>query len=120
MLPLLALPEMQRFKVFLKARKLSSLPVLRSVNCFYGAEKSERVEANLAEIAKFAAGRTILVCDAETARWYGRIKRQLQLKGRPIPQNDIWIAAVARQHNLTLVTRDEHFEQIEALPLKTW
>jgi tRNA(fMet)-specific endonuclease VapC len=51
---------------------------------------------------------------------YGRIAQQLRRKGRPIPQNDIWIAATALQYDLTLVTRDEHFKQVEGLALETW
>jgi len=39
----------------------------------------------------------------------------LRKKGRPIPENDVWIAAVARQHGLTLLTRDVHFREIEGL-----
>jgi len=44
----------------------------------------------------------------------------LRIKGRPLPENDIWIAALARQHDLTLVTRDTHFEQMEGLSLAMW
>ena len=58
---------------------------------------------------------TILVCDTETARQYGRIKVELRRKGRPIPENDMWIAAVALQHGLTLATRDAHFDAIDGL-----
>ncbi len=62
----------------------------------------------------------VLLCDVETARYYGDIKNQLRLKGRPLPENDIWIAAVALQHNLTLVTRDAHFQEIENLQVVGW
>jgi len=44
----------------------------------------------------------------------------LRKKGRPIPENDIWIAAIAFQHDLTLVSRDEHFEEVEDLKLEKW
>jgi predicted nucleic acid-binding protein len=40
-------------------------------------------------------------------------------QGRPIPDNDIWIAAIARQHSLSLITRDAHFREIEGLKPKT-
>jgi tRNA(fMet)-specific endonuclease VapC len=87
---------------------------------YYGAERSGRVQENLAQVEAFAAGRVVLVCDTATARLYGRIAQQLRRKGRPIPQNDIWIAATALQYDLTLVTRDEHFKQVEGLALETW
>ena len=87
---------------------------------YYGAEKSAKVESNLAQVDKLAAEGTVLTCDARTARWNGRIAQQLRAKGRPIPQNDMWIAALVLQHNLTLVTRDEHFKQVDCLLLETW
>jgi tRNA(fMet)-specific endonuclease VapC len=81
----------------------------------YGARKSGRVEANLARVDELVAGSTILVCDAETARQYGGVKNNLRLKGRPLPENDVWIAALALQHDLILVTRDAHFQEVESL-----
>jgi tRNA(fMet)-specific endonuclease VapC len=62
----------------------------------------------------------VLACDAETAQHYGRIRNVLLAKGRPIPENDIWIAASARQHGLTLVTRDGHFGSVEDLIVERW
>jgi tRNA(fMet)-specific endonuclease VapC len=44
----------------------------------------------------------------------------LQANGRSIPENDIWIAAVAQQHRLTLVTRNAHFDLIDGLNIETW
>ena len=86
----------------------------------YGARKSGRVQANLTRVDELIANITVLECDAETARQYGDIKNQLMLKGRPLPENDIWIAAIALQHNLVLVTRDAHFQQIENLQSVNW
>jgi tRNA(fMet)-specific endonuclease VapC len=51
---------------------------------------------------------------------YGEVKNALRLKGHPIPENDIWIAAVAHQHDLTLVTRDTHFDEIDNLKIIAW
>jgi tRNA(fMet)-specific endonuclease VapC len=65
----------------------------------YGARKSGRIEANLARIDELVAGSTLLVRDAETARQYGEVKNKLRLKGRPLPENDVWIAALALQHD---------------------
>jgi tRNA(fMet)-specific endonuclease VapC len=87
---------------------------------YYGARKSARAEQNIARIDEFAAGNTVLLCDATTARQYGVIKAQLQVKGKPIPENDIWIAAIAEQYQLTLVTRDSHFQHIDGLVIEQW
>lgn len=86
----------------------------------YGARKSGRVEANLARVDELVSGSTILVCDAEAARQYGEVKNKLRLKGRPLPENDVWIAALALQHDLILVTRDAHFQEVESLQTVAW
>ena len=87
---------------------------------YFGAQSSGRIEANLKAVEQFAADRIVLVCDGKTARQYGNVRYQLRLKGRPIPENDIWIAAIAMQHNLTLVTRDAHFREMDGLLAQSW
>ncbi len=87
---------------------------------YFGARKSGHVKANLDRIDDFAAHSTILGVDIETARRYGEIKHKLREKGRPLPENDIWIAAIALQHGLKLATRDDHFREIEGLQIEGW
>lgn len=96
------------------------LPSVALGELYYGACKSARVTINTRRIDEFAAKNTVLTCDTETAREYGRIKNDLRVKGKPIPENDIWIAAIAIQYDLTLVTRDGHFNEIEGLATETW
>lgn len=87
---------------------------------YYGAQRSGRVKQNIAQIDRFKAANTILACDGTTASVYGKSKNALRQKGRPIPENDIWIAALALQHNLTLVTRDVHFNEVDGLQIEVW
>lgn len=87
---------------------------------YYGAHKSARSKENIARIDEFAHGNIVLVCDAGTATFYGEIKNSLRLKGHPIPENDIWIAAIALQHDLILISRDAHFSEIEGLKILAW
>jgi len=87
---------------------------------YYGANKSKRTAENTARIDDFAARNVVVGCDTETARFYGEVKERLRQKGRPIPENDIWIAAQAFQNELTLVARDAHFTEVEGLSLETW
>ena len=96
------------------------LPSVAIGELYYGARKSGQPDANLTRIDNLVLMNVVLGCDGETARRYGEIKNALRIKGRPLPENDIWIAALARQHDLTLVTRDAHFEQIEDLSVATW
>ena len=81
----------------------------------YGARKSARVTENLARIDDFVMSNTVLPCDTATAQQYGDIKNTLRAKGRPIPENDIWIAAIAMQYQLIVVARDEHFHEVDGL-----
>lgn len=87
---------------------------------YFGAYKSQRVNENLQSLRDFADSTIVLSCDDATARFYGEIKNQLRLKGKPIPENDIWIAAIAIQHDLTLVSRDAHFQEIDGLTVEVW
>jgi len=87
---------------------------------YFGARKSRRVKENLARIDEFAVSNVVLGCDTETARYYGEIKNALREKGRPIPENDVWVAAIALQYDLTLISRDAHFGEIDHLKVESW
>jgi tRNA(fMet)-specific endonuclease VapC len=87
---------------------------------YYGAQKSGQVQTNTTRVDEFAGGNLVLNCDVETARRYGEIKAELRRQGRPLPENDIWIAAVALQSSLTLASRDEHFGQVDNLNVERW
>jgi tRNA(fMet)-specific endonuclease VapC len=87
---------------------------------YYGAYKSSRVTENFQKINELASRSAVLGCDGTTAQSYGEIKNSLRAKGRPIPENDIWIAAIAKQYDLVLFTRDAHFAEVESLATETW
>jgi len=87
---------------------------------YYGAYNSARAAQNVAVIDVLTATSSILNSDAATAKVFGQIRHALKVKGRPIPENDIWIAAIALQHDLVLVTHDDHFSQIDGLRTETW
>ena len=65
---------------------------------------------------------TTIVLDVthETAFHYAAIFRDLKVAGTPIPVNDVWIAAIARQHQLQLLTRDTHFSKVPGVDCVTW
>lgn len=92
------------------------VPVLGELR--YGALASSRVEQNLVRLDHFSEPMAVLDCDVETVPFYASIKVHLRKQGRPIPDNDAWIAAIARQHKLTLITRDSHFKQVRDLELE--
>ena len=59
----------------------------------------------------------LLPLDEETAEFYARIYWDVKKKGKPIPTNDLWVAASAMRHGLALFTYDEHFNDIAGLIL---
>ncbi|MBI5359454.1 MAG: PIN domain-containing protein [Planctomycetes bacterium] len=69
---------------------------------------------------EFVNNNAILLCNADTAKIYGDIKVKLKTKGRMLPENDIWISAIAEQYALILATRDAHFHQIVNLEVEIW
>lgn len=92
------------------------VPVLGELR--YGVLASARVEQNLARLDDFAKAVAVLPCDKECAVFYSAVKFGLRKKGRPIPENDVWIAAIARQHRLSLISRDAHFQEVDELDLE--
>ena len=79
---------------------------------YYGAFNSSKKQSNIEKNNQFQKDANVLNCDASTGFFYGKIKKKLKLKGNPIPENDIWIAALALQNNLILVSKDKHFKNI--------
>lgn len=86
----------------------------------YGARHSSNPDANLERVSSFVSAIVVLLCDVATAEVYARVKQDLRAKGRPIPDNDLWIASTAMQHELTLIDRDAHFNEIDGLQRETW
>jgi predicted nucleic acid-binding protein len=63
---------------------------------------------------------TVLDIDEETTHHYAAIGLELRRSGKPIPANDLWIAALCRQHALPLVSRDRHFDLVKGLRRIDW
>ena len=62
----------------------------------------------------------VLAIDDATTHAYASVRESLRRKGTPLPENDVWIAALAEQHQLAIVTRDEHFEDVEGIVRHSW
>jgi tRNA(fMet)-specific endonuclease VapC len=96
------------------------VPAIALGELYYGARKSARAAANVQRVGALAAASAVLACDAATAAAYGELKAELRARGAPIPENDLWVAALARQHQLALVSRDSHFGGVPDLEVVTW
>ena len=57
---------------------------------------------------------------ASTAEIYGQIRLELKTSGRPIPDNDTWIAALAREHATSILSRDLHFDNVGGIQRLEW
>ena len=87
----------------------------------HGAEKSQRVNENLAAIEDFCSRLEVLTYGTKAAQHYGAIRAALEKIGQPIGVNDLHIAAHARSEGLVLVTNNlAEFERIPALELENW
>ena len=96
------------------------IPINALGEMYYGAQYSTNVQVNIENIGKVIEQYEVLNTNEDTASFYGTIKASLRRKGKPIPENDIWIATIAQQHGLTLITRDKHFEEIDGLSIENW
>jgi tRNA(fMet)-specific endonuclease VapC len=62
----------------------------------------------------------ILDIDEQTATHYAQVRVELKKVGKAIPSNDVWIAALCRQHSLPILSRDSHFDAVSGVTRLTW
>jgi tRNA(fMet)-specific endonuclease VapC len=86
----------------------------------FGAQRAVRPQEALTQVRTFVRTVVLLLPDEGTAESYGVLKAELARIGKPIPDNDLWIAAVARQWDLPVATRDAHFAAVPSLTTLPW
>ena len=84
----------------------------------YGALNSRKAADNLAKVEALVTRFVVLNVTVATARIYAELRPTLRQKGKPIPENDLWIAALCVEHQVPLAAIDAHFDAIDAL--KRW
>lgn len=104
----------------LSAEHILYLPWVVLGELQYGALHAQRSAAQLALIRDFLQIAILLLPDQGATEQYGPVKAELAASGNLIPDNDIWIAAMARQYKLPLATRDSHFAAIQGLNTLAW
>lgn len=104
----------------IRSAEFVAISVTIAGELLYGARRSAQQSQNLQQLESLFQNIAVLNCDLETARQYAQIKEVLRRKGRPIPENDIWIAALASQYGLTVATRDSDFSAIPSLDIVRW
>lgn len=103
-------------ETFRQARRLCINTVVLA-ELLYGFAVGSRPEVNRRYLSRFLSAPrvSLLTMGGETAEHYADISAALRRKGRPIPTNDVWIAASAREHGLVLFTRDAHFQEVDGV-----
>ena len=87
---------------------------------YFGALKSTKPDANRKAIDSVKDSFRIVYPGEECGVRYAEVRFALRRKGRPIPENDVWIASTALEQGLPLMTRDSHFKEVEGLTLVEW
>jgi tRNA(fMet)-specific endonuclease VapC len=72
------------------------------------------------QLSQLESDLEVLTVDAATATFYALVRHELKSLGHPIPYHDIWIAALARQHGLAVVSRDSHFDSVRGVRRLSW
>lgn len=97
---------------------LLPVPVIGELR--YGALNSRKPDENLAEVERLVARCRVMDITLATAAVYARLRLQLKTKGKPIPENDLWLAASCVEHDVKLAAVDGHFDAIDDLQRFVW
>ena len=96
------------------------LPLIVIGEFQYGLLASRKRKKLQSLLTRLEAESIILCADRETADWYASIRHDLKRRGRPLPENDVWIAALARQHALEILSQDPHFDHVDKVRRIGW
>ena len=102
-----------------EARELA-IPVIVAGEFAFGIAQSRHREMYERSLQRMLDRCTVLNIDVETARHYAAIRLELKSGGKPIPANDVWIAALSRQHANPVMSRDSHFDFVAGLRRRSW
>ena len=104
----------------LRMQRRAAIPVVVLGEFRYGIAGSRHKSEYEAWLEATLPAFDVLVIDEGTARAYAALRVELKRTGRPIPANDAWIAALAFQHGLPVLSRDEHFDAVPGLERRGW
>ncbi|MHB8520458.1 MAG: PIN domain-containing protein [Limisphaerales bacterium] len=96
------------------------LPVVALGEYRYGLKASRQRVAREKWLDELETTCSVLEITSETSRVYAQIRHDLRVAGRPIPENEIWISALARQHALPLLSTDAHFDHVPGIQRVSW
>jgi tRNA(fMet)-specific endonuclease VapC len=97
-----------------------ALPVIALGEYRYGVRQSRNRAKYEGWLAALMESCRVLDVDGHTAEHYSEVRADLRRSGQPIPGNDVWLAALARQHALPILSRDRHFDFVPGLRRIGW
>ena len=97
-----------------------AVPVIVLGEYRLGIAQSRRREAYESWLREWVAAVDVIDIADHTAHHYAAIGLELKRMGKPIPTNDLWIAALCRQHALPLLSRDRHFDIVPGMQRLDW
>ena len=97
-----------------------AIPVIVAAEFAFGIAQSRHRDAYDKSLRRMLDRCTVLDIGIETAWHYAAIRLELKGAGTPIPANDVWIAALSRQHSMPVMSRDSHFDLVGGLRRRTW
>jgi tRNA(fMet)-specific endonuclease VapC len=106
-------------KIVSEAGELA-IPVIVAGEFAFGIAQSRHREAYERSLQRMLDRCAVISIDIETARHYAAIRLELKGAGSQIPFNDVWIAALSRQHAFPVMSRDSHFDFVGGLRRRTW
>jgi predicted nucleic acid-binding protein len=97
-----------------------AIPVIVLGEYRYGIAQSRNRASYINWLKGLLQDCLVLDIQEPTTQCYAEITLELKQKGRPIPTNDVWIAALCRQHKLPLLSRDRHFDLMVGTKRISW
>jgi tRNA(fMet)-specific endonuclease VapC len=111
--------ERAAVKEFTRADEVA-IPVIVLGEYRFGISQSRHKQEYERWLAKMVAVCRVFEVNEDTAVSYAALRSELKKAGTPIPSNDVWIAALCRQHAVPILSRDQHFDRVSGIERVAW
>jgi tRNA(fMet)-specific endonuclease VapC len=109
-----------RLEPILQKATQIAVPVMVLGEYRYGIQQSRERQRYEHWLVEYLPKFRVLNVDEQTTTSYAAVRGELKRAGSPIPSNDVWIAALCRQHSLPVLSRDRHFDLVPGLRRIDW
>ena len=110
----------RKIELILAGAPRHHVPVIVLGEYRFGLASSRRRKALESLLDVLEKESVVLAVDAATARQYAAVRQELKVYGKLIPENDVWVAALARQHRLPVVSQDGHLDAVRGISRREW